>query len=150
MRLTTRGHYGIRAILDLAANPERPLSLKEIARRQNISLAYLEQLFNRMKRDGLVTARRGPGGGYVLGRQASSITLGEVYRSLEGEITFARCESGERTEEKECVNADGCVSRLLWEGLSRRVREYLDSLTLADLLSAAREGRESLVASGRS
>ncbi|MCE5270897.1 Rrf2 family transcriptional regulator [bacterium] len=148
MRLTTRGHYGIRAILELAANETGPLSLKEIARRQNISLAYLEQLFNRLKRDGLVEARRGPGGGYVLGRRPSGITVGEVYRSLEGEIVFARCRESDGAED--CAGAGDCVSRLLWEGLGRRVREYLDSLTLADLLAAARERREPIASPGRS
>ncbi len=147
MRLTTRGHYGIRAILELAANGNGPLSLKEIARRQNISLAYLEQLFNRLKKDGLVEARRGPGGGYVLGRQASGITVGEVYRSLEGEIVFARCGEGEAGAE--CAGAGDCISRLLWEGLGRTVRDYLDSLTLADLLAAARDRREPIASPSR-
>ena len=121
MRLTTRGRYAVTAMLDLAVHHEHgPIALADIAGRQGISLAYLEQLFARLRKHGLVQSARGPGGGYRLGRVAEAISIAEVIRSVDEGLDATRCKGL-----KNCQGRERCLTHDLWEDLSRRIEEFL-------------------------
>ena len=110
MKLTTRGEYGLRAILDLALREgEGPVSLKSIAERQDISDHYLEQLFSSLRKAGLVKSVRGAQGGYLLGKPAEEITVGDVIRVLDGPIAPVECVS--EVDPEDCRRAKTCVTR---------------------------------------
>lgn len=130
MRLTTKGRYAVTAMLDLAYHSEkRPVTLTDIAKRQHISLSYLEQLFARLRRAGMVEGVRGPGGGYQLSRDASQINIAEIIVAVDEAIDSTRC-SGKGN----CQNNQPCLSHDLWLGLSEQIREYLASISLQDVL----------------
>ena len=131
MRLTTRAQYAVQAMLDLAAQKQMPVPLSGIAGRQHISLAYLEQLFVRLRRSGLVESVRGPGGGYVLARPSEEIRLSNIILSVEEPIRMTRCDLGE----KGCTGrAARCVAHDFLEDLEHHVMRYLESVTLAETL----------------
>ena len=137
MRLTTRGQYAVQAMLDLAGQKQMPVSLSEIARRQRISLSYLEQLFMRLRRAGLVQSVRGPGGGYVLARPPKDIRLSKIILSVEEPIRMTRCSHAQRG----CTGlSTRCVAHGFLEDLGHHVMAYLNSVTLAETL-ARRRGR---------
>jgi Rrf2 family protein len=138
MQLSTRGRYAVRAMVDLALHAEGgPVSRAEIARRQGISPDYIAQLFLRLQRAGLVRGIRGPGGGYVLGRDAAEIRVGDIVRTVEGPMALVGCvESG---GEVACSRAGGCVTRRLWQRVSEAISETLNGVTLADLCVEAHE-----------
>jgi Rrf2 family iron-sulfur cluster assembly transcriptional regulator len=130
MRLTTRGRYAVTAMLDLALHHERgPVSLAEIADRQGISQSYLEQLFARLRRNGLVDGLRGPGGGYKLGRPGASITVADVIDAVNEVVDATRC-GGQRN----CRGDQRCLTHDLWEDLSRQIRSYLSNVSLEQLV----------------
>jgi Rrf2 family protein len=132
MRITTAGRYAVRSMLDLAQNQaEGPVLRLQIAERQQISAENIAQLFRPLTRDGLVRSVLGPGGGYLLGREAGGIRIGDIIRSVEGPIAAVYCavEGGKDP----CCRQDTCVTRLLWVGLSKAIAQYLDSITLQDL-----------------
>lgn len=129
MKLTTKGRYAVTAMLDLAINKgDGPISLAEIAQRQGISLSYLEQLFARLRRQGLVSSVRGPGGGYVLGRYASEIDIAEVILAVDEKVDATGC--GQKAG---CVGGQRCLTHDLWQDLSDQIRDYLRGISLADL-----------------
>lgn len=131
MRLTTKGRYAVTAMLDLAFHSERrPVTLTDIAKRQEISLSYLEQLFARLRRSGMVEGVRGPGGGYQLSRKAASISIAEIISAVDETIDSTRCGG-----QANCQNAEPCLTHDLWMGLSDQIRDYLDSITLEDVLT---------------
>ncbi|MGH8588323.1 MAG: Fe-S cluster assembly transcription factor [Gammaproteobacteria bacterium] len=131
MRLTTRGRYAVTAMLDLAVHHEHgPIALADIAERQGISLAYLEQLFARLRKHGLVQSARGPGGGYRLGRVAGAISIAEVIRSVDEGLDATRCKGL-----KNCQRSERCLTHDLWEDLSRRIEEFLRDITLGELMA---------------
>ena len=136
MRLSTRGRYALRAMVDLALHVEGgPVSRKELATRQEISSPYVAQLFRRLVAAGLARGVKGPGGGYELACPPEAIRAGDVVRAVEGPIELVRCVvpgSG-----LPCKRTDGCVTRLLWRRLSDAVEEILDSVTLQDLCEEA-------------
>ncbi|MGD8353256.1 MAG: Rrf2 family transcriptional regulator [Pseudomonadota bacterium] len=138
MKITTRSSYTVRALLDLAQHSEdgRPVRLSDISQREGISHAYLEQLFNRLKRVEVVKGRKGPGGGYVLAKDPDSILMGEVIKAVEGEEKLFLC-TEEHNDGKNCQRYPGCTTHLLWEKLSASFQEYLNSISLADLLNEA-------------
>ena len=139
MRISTRGEYGIRAMLDLALNFQQgPISLHSIAQRQAISEPYLEQLFTGLRKAGLVTSLRGVHGGYQLAREPAAIKLGEIIRVLEGPIDLMDC-AAETAGETTCRNSARCATRLFWQKLRDSIVQVLDSNTLADLVISARE-----------
>ena len=139
MRLSTRGLYGIRAMLELALHYGRgPLTVQAISQRQGVSVAYLEQLLARLRREGLISGMRGPGGGYVLTRPPSQIRVGEIIRVLEGPIAQAHCLLQRPTPE--CERVDNCLSRILWKRLQDKIEEVLDGTTLQDLCDQVVEG----------
>lgn len=135
MKLSTRTRYGIRAIIELAQyEGTRPLQLKTIAERQDISIKYLEQLMGLLRSAGLVRSVRGSKGGYALGRPAEQIRLSEVFRCLEGPVTTTECvEDGEA-----CKRSADCVAREIWVDVEAAIHNVLDSITLADLVKKAK------------
>ncbi len=131
MKLTTKGRYAVTAMLDLALHYEQgAVTLSDIARRQGISLSYLEQLFARLRRNGLVDSVRGPGGGYNLAMPPSNISVAKIVIAINENIDATRCGG-----EKNCDGEERCLTHNLWEDLSHRIHEFLDSITLADLVS---------------
>lgn len=143
MRVSTRGQYGIRAMLDLALHyQEGAIPLRVVAARQGISEFYLEQLMGSMRRAGLVQSVRGAQGGYQLARPPGEIKIGEIMRVVEGPIAPTECvgEEGEST----CGQARSCVTRRLWEKLRDSMIAVLDSTTLEDM----RKQAEAMVVEG--
>ncbi len=131
MKLSTRTRYGIRAIIELAGHEgNRPLQLKTIAERQEISVKYLEQLMSLLRSAGFVRSVRGSKGGYVLARPPAQITLSEVFRSLEGPVTTAEC-----TEDEDyCQRSVDCAAREVWLQVEAAIQGVLSGITLADLV----------------
>jgi Rrf2 family iron-sulfur cluster assembly transcriptional regulator len=130
MRLTTKGRYAVTAMLDLALHQEQgPIRLAGISDRQGISLSYLEQLFAQLRRQELVRSVRGPGGGYHLGRQASAISVAEVIAAVNEDTDTTRCGGA-----GDCHEGETCLTHHLWMDLSDQVREFLQSISLGDLV----------------
>lgn len=133
MKLSTKGRYAVMAMVDLARNAERkPVSLADIAQRQEISLSYLEQLFARLRRGGLVKSVRGPGGGYRLARAADATRVSEIILAVDEPIKATRCPSGSDTG---ChADRSRCLTHDLWEELGNQIHVFLSSVTLADVI----------------
>jgi Rrf2 family iron-sulfur cluster assembly transcriptional regulator len=130
VRLTTKGRYAVTAILDLAIHHGNgPIALADIAQRQGISLSYLEQLFARLRKRSLVSSVRGPGGGYNLARNASEIHIAEVIAAVDENVDTTRCGGAHN-----CQNEGPCLTHDLWQDLSSRIYEYLDRISLQDLM----------------
>ncbi|HID86029.1 MAG TPA: Rrf2 family transcriptional regulator [Anaerolineae bacterium] len=137
MRLSTRGRYALRAMVDLALHADLgPVPRSEIAERQEISAHYIEQLFVKLRKAGLIESVRGPGGGYILARNAGDIKAGDVIRAVEGPIALVYCV--EPQTDLPCHRMPRCVTHLLWKRLSKTIEEILDSVTLKDLCDQAR------------
>lgn len=131
MKLTTKGRYAVTAMLDLALHYEQgAVTLADIARRQGISLSYLEQLFARLRRHHLVDSIRGPGGGYSLAQEPDKISVAQIVVVINENIDATRCGG-----EKNCAEDETCLTHYLWERLSDRIYEFLDGITLADLVA---------------
>lgn len=129
MKLSTKGRYGVKAMVDLAIHfGDTPVSIKSISERQNISEFYLEQLFAPLRKVGLIRSVRGAQGGYVLNRQPSEITVADIIDVLEGPIEISTC-----IEKGECDNEDICPTRLLWEKIKNSIDEVTNSVTLQDM-----------------
>ena len=130
MRLTTKGRYAVTAMLDLAYHSrDKPITLTDIATRQTISLSYLEQLFARLRRGGMVKGIRGPGGGYQLDRSSSDISIADIIAAVDEPVDSTKCKG-----KGNCQNDQPCLTHDLWVGLSEQIREYLASISLQDLL----------------
>ena len=137
MRLSTRAQYAVRAMVDLALYSQgRPVSLKEIARREDIPLNYLEQLFFRLKKGEIVRSVRGPGGGYILARLSSQILVGDIVATVEEPLNPVSCLDEGSTA---CHKVSRCVTHNVWKGLGERIRGFLDSINLEDLTIEAQE-----------
>ncbi|MFM2129302.1 MAG: hypothetical protein RL477_848 [Pseudomonadota bacterium] len=132
MKLTTKGRYAVMAMADLARNGgEKPLSLAEIAERQEISLSYLEQLFAKLRKGGLVRSVRGPGGGYLLSRSADTVRISDIIVAVDEPIRATRCTPGSPLS---CQGNKGrCMTHDLWEELSNHIHLFLSAVTLADV-----------------
>lgn len=130
MRLTTKGRYAVTAMLDLAINCSGgPITLSEISKRQGISLSYLEQLFSKLRKNGLVDSARGPGGGYRLSREASEIAIASVITAVDEKIDVTKCDG-----RGDCDNGGPCLTHELWQDLSCRIYEFLSGITLGNLV----------------
>ena len=142
MKLSTKGKYGVRAVFEIARHYGKgPISIKEIAERQGISFSYLEQILHKLGKAGLIDSVRGPAGGYLLARQPSKLTIGDIVRVLEGPIALSHClEPGESAE---CYQADDCVARMVWAKVGAKIEEALDSISFDDLLQ--RNQKEALL-----
>ena len=133
MKLSTKGRYAVMAMADLSMRPgTQPIALSDIASRQEISLSYLEQLFSKLRKAGLVTANRGPGGGYMLAFPPNQIRISDVITAVDEPIAATRCGN---SANKGCIARDGsrCITHDLWEELSRQIYLYLSSVTLEDV-----------------
>ncbi len=132
MRLSTKGRYAVMAMTDLArrqGSATRGVALAEIAGRQEISLAYLEQIFARLRREGLVVSARGPGGGYRLATDAEAVTIASIVHAVDEPLRSTRCAA-----ERGCLmKGDKCITHDLWAGLDDQIEAYLASVSLADV-----------------
>jgi len=136
MRLTTKGRYAVTAMLDLALHDtQNPVALADIAQRQGISLSYLEQLFARLRKQGLVDSARGPGGGYRLGRPSREISIANVIQAVDEKVDATRCGG-----KMNCQGEERCLTHDLWSGLSDQIHEFLDAISLAQLVEK-RDGK---------
>jgi Rrf2 family iron-sulfur cluster assembly transcriptional regulator len=135
MRLTTKGRFAVTAMIDLAMRQHQgPVTLAGISQRQNISLSYLEQLFGKLRRHELVESTRGPGGGYSLARSMKDITVADVIFAVDEPLDATQCGGkGNCHEEGECMTHE------LWSNLNKRMIEYLDSISLAELVEKQRD-----------
>jgi Rrf2 family iron-sulfur cluster assembly transcriptional regulator len=141
MRLSTKGRYAVMAMADLAAHETggRPVSLADIAGRQEISLSYLEQLFAKLRRGGLVRSVRGPGGGYRLSRVSADVRIADIIVAVDEPITATRCKPGSA---KGCTGQGArCVTHDLWEELGHQIHVFLSSVSLADVIEKRVLGR---------
>lgn len=143
MKLTTKVRYAVSAMCDLATNDGtgKPVQVKDIAARQNISVLYIEQLFNKLKRAKLIRSVRGPHGGYMLADKPSKINIGDIFRVVEGPIALVGCVD-KGPSKMSCIMSSKCSTKPLWAKLSKLIGDLLDSTTLADLcLPAGKAGR---------
>lgn len=133
MRLSTKGRYAVMAMADLAREAHgRPVALADIAQRQEISLSYLEQLFSRLRKGGIVNSARGPGGGYMLANPMEETRIADIILAVDEPIRTTRCELG---SPKGCTGRSGrCITHDLWEELGRQIHIYLSSVSLADVV----------------
>ena len=141
MKLSTKGRYGLRALIDLAQYGEQEaVSIQSISARQQISDSYLEQLVRKLKKAGLVTSVRGAQGGYRLARPAEEISVGDVLRALEGSIEAVSCQEGENPS---CVGKDLCVARFVWQKVNKSIQETVDSIMISQLVEESRRIQDS-------
>ncbi len=134
MRMSTKAQYAVRAMVNLNLySGGSPVSLRDISLRESISLTYLEQLFVKLRRGKLVKSVRGPGGGYLLARPAREIQVDEIIDSVEESLVPVAC----MDQKYGCVCDDLCVTHNVWHGLGERIRQFLSSITLADLTEEA-------------
>lgn len=137
MRLSTKGRYAVTAMLDLAIHHEEgAVTLAEISESQGISLSYLEQLFARLRRNGLVEGIRGPGGGYRLSRSPDEISVADVIEAIGEGIDVTLCSGSE-----DCQEGERCLTHELWQQLGSRIHEFLDDITLAGFLQRKQVSR---------
>ena len=130
MKLSTKGKYGVKAMVDLAINfGKSPISIKNISMRQHISEYYLEQLFSQLRKAKLIKSVRGAQGGYILNKEPKEITVSDVFDVLEGPIEISDCIEGEV-----CSNSSCCASRLLWEKLKESIDNVTKTMTLQDMI----------------
>ncbi|MCK4649255.1 Rrf2 family transcriptional regulator [bacterium] len=137
MRLSTKGQYGVRAMFDLASHfKDNPVPLRQISEREGISLNYLEQLFLKLRKAGLVESVRGPGGGYLLKKRPKEIRISDIARAVEESLVPISCIESQKNPK--CHRINTCIPRLLWKELGEKILGFLDSMTLADLLQTQR------------
>jgi Rrf2 family iron-sulfur cluster assembly transcriptional regulator len=130
MKLSTKSRYAITAMIDLAQNQDGAVSLKDISDRQSISLSYLEQLFCKLKNFNVVTSRRGPGGGYVLSKKSSDISLYEIITAVEENIDQTQCGGS-----MNCKKDKPCTTHHVWTGLNNIINDYMKNITIEDVIS---------------
>ncbi len=142
MRISTKGRYGLRAMVDLAINSVGDyIPLNSIAERQNLSEGYLEQVFAALRKAGLVKSVKGPQGGYCLADDASKITVGDVLRALEGDLVLVEgLDEGQDTDNA----VEYCINNEVWKKLNKSISEFLDSITLEDLVTAYRKFNDNM------
>ena len=139
MKLSTRTRYAVRAMIELAQNEaSRPLQLKVIAERQDISVKYLEQLMAVLRAAGLIRSVRGSKGGYVLSRAANQIRLSDILHCLEGPVTTVECVE----DSQSCVRAAECAARQVWIKVQKAIDEVMQSITLLDVVDMARDAKQ--------
>ena len=137
MKLSSRGRYGVRAMFELALqHNEGAIPLRSVAEKQDISEHYLEQLIASLRKAGLVKSVRGAQGGYMLAKEPSQITVGDIVRVLEGPVAPVECVNEDQKGEG-CQKADECVTRMIWERLRDKINEVLDATTLEDMCKEA-------------
>ncbi|RCS59606.1 Fe-S cluster assembly transcriptional regulator IscR [Parvibium lacunae] len=142
MRLTTKGRFAVTAMIDLALRQDHgPVTLAAISQRQRISLSYLEQLFGRLRRHQLVESVRGPGGGYTVARKLAQITVADIIYAVDEPLDATQCGGKEN-----CHDEQRCMTHDLWASLNRKMVDFLDSVSLDDLVQQQRERQRSQAA----
>ena len=135
MKLTTRSRYGTRMILDMALHgKDGPVRIKDIAERQGVSVKYLEKLVRELKQAGFVRSRRGPRGGHELAMPLEAVTVGDIVRTLEGELSLVECDADPGRTYPRLAD---CLTREVWAEASRAMHKALDAISLADLVARA-------------
>lgn len=146
MRITTKGRFAVTAMLDLAirevkdAADIKPVTLAGISERQDISLSYLEQLFSKLRRQGLVKSMRGPGGGYNLAKNYAEISVAEIINAVDEKIDATQCGGHEN-----CRDERRCMTHDLWSALNTKILGYLAGVTLADMVASQANGQKVLI-----
>lgn len=136
MKLSTRGRYGVRIMVDIAMHANlKPVMLRDIAKRQNISEKYVWQLLSPLSKSGLITSIRGARGGYRLGKDPVEITLRDIMTQLEGPLNLVDCV----TDDRMCSRAQSCVTRDVWQDISEKINETLERLSLAEMVDRTHE-----------
>ena len=131
MKLTSKGRYAVTAMLDVALHSQQnPVPLADISERQGISLSYLEQLFSKLRKAGLGASVRGPGGGYRLGADAHSIAIGTVIAAVDESVDATKCQG-----KGDCQGGTRCLTHTLWRDLSSRISDFLNNITLGELMT---------------
>jgi len=139
MRLSTKSRYGLRALFDMAYHAGTlPAQIKDISRRQNISPRYLEQIFQDLKKAGLLKSRRGPQGGYFLARKPHEITVMDIIHATEGEMALVDCVKTGKKNKKPCEFDNQCITQQVWAEASRKLNEYLGTVTIKELCDRGR------------
>jgi Rrf2 family iron-sulfur cluster assembly transcriptional regulator len=139
MRLSTKSRYGVRALFDIAYNcGPGSTQIQDISRRQHISQRYLEQIFQSLKKVGILKSKRGPQGGYMLARNPVDISLGEIVKATEGDLMLVECARKGRNKDL-CEFAGECVTQTVWLGAEAVFQEYLDGITLQSLCDRGME-----------
>lgn len=137
MKISTKGRYALRMLIELATHQEDGfVSLKDISERQGISKKYLEQIVPMLNKSGILRTNRGNKGGYMLAKPANECSVGEVLRATEGSLAPVSCLE---YEQNDCPRADGCATLYVWQGLEKAVNDYLDSVTVQDIIDHAAE-----------
>lgn len=138
MKLSTKGRYGLRAIVDLAVySEEQPVSIREIAKRQNISVRYLEQLLSKLKKAGMIKSVRGAQGGYLLAKPPEDVSVGDVLRALEGDLIAVDCaELMDGSEE--CSGSRYCVTKTVWKKVNDNIQQTVDAILLSELIEESK------------
>ncbi|MBQ3601303.1 MAG: Rrf2 family transcriptional regulator [Lachnospiraceae bacterium] len=138
MMLSTKGKYGLKAVLDLAMHTEEgAIPLSSIAERQNISMNYLEQIIPKLKKAGIVNSIRGAQGGYVLAKPASEVSVGAILRALEGNLDPVNC--SELSGDKSCAGSDNCVTKFVWKRISDSINNTVNQMWLSELVEEGRK-----------
>ena len=133
MKISTKGRYGLRAVLDIAMHADsEAVALSSIATRQHISISYLEQLISKLKKAGIVNSIRGSQGGYVLARPAEEISVGDILRCLEGNLNPVQCSE---ILGGSCAGSDVCVTKFVWKRISDSINQAVDGLMLSELVA---------------
>ena len=138
MKLSTKGRYAVMALADLACQSKgQPVALADIAARQEISLSYLEQLFGKLRKGAQVKSVRGPGGGYNLAKSYADISVSEIISAVDEQIDATQCGGNEN-----CKDEGRCMTHDLWTALNTKILEYLDGVTLADMVASQKNGHK--------
>jgi Rrf2 family transcriptional regulator, iron-sulfur cluster assembly transcription factor len=140
MRITTTSRYGVRALFDVAYHGGgQPTQIKDISRRQKISQRYLEQIFNKLLRAGLLKSRRGPRGGYMLSRDPAEISVRDIITAAQGPIVPVKCLSDDPSKRKFCDVYENCITRNVWKQTQELLIDYYGSVSIGDLCTLARK-----------
>lgn len=138
MKLSTKGRYGLRAMVDLARYcEEAPVSISSISARQDLSVTYLEQLLAKLRKAGLIKSIRGAQGGYVLSKDASEISVGEILRALEGDLSPVNCAELSK-DDRSCSGSQYCVTKLVWQRINDSIEDTVNSMWLSELVADSR------------
>lgn len=140
MKISTKGRYGLRALIDLAINMDSEnVSIKAISERQNISERYLEQIFSLLRKAGIILGRKGAQGGYILGKDASELTIIEILKVLEGDSIFIDINEKEENELEDFINKN------LWKDINIIIKDYFTAITLEDLVDNYKKSKDTII-----
>ena len=138
MKISTKGRYGLKAVIDMAFRQEQgALSISNIAAKNDISESYLEQLFAKLKKANIVKSIRGAQGGYVLAKDTGDISVGDILRALEGDLNPVDCP--ELSKDGKCTGSQACVSKIVWKKINDSVNKAVDEITLKSLIEESKK-----------